>query len=104
VRHKKPENWIGAVARNGHGLQVEDPLAPATRATEALVMGLRLAEGVDLARIADLAGGTAPIDAVAEARLTAQGFVARDANRLRVTEAGALLLDAILPQLVETPQ
>ena len=104
VRHKKPENWIGAVARNGHGLQVEDPLAPATRATEALVMGLRLAEGVDLARIADLAGGTAPIDAVAEARLTAQGFVARDGNRLRVTEAGALLLDAILPQLVETPQ
>jgi len=104
VRHKKPENWIGAVARNGHGLQVEDPLAPATRATEALVMGLRLAEGVDLARIADLAGGTAPIDAVAEARLTAQGFVARDADRLRVTEAGALLLDAILPQLVDTPQ
>ena len=104
VRHKKPENWIGAVARNGHGLQVEDPLAPAIRATEALLMGLRLAEGVDLARIADLAGGTAPIDAVAEARLTAQGFVARNGDRLRVTEAGALLLDAILPQLVETPQ
>lgn len=102
VRHKKPENWLAAVARNGHGLQVEDPLAPSTRATEALVMGLRLAEGVDLARIAALAGGTAPIDARAEAGLTAQGLVARTGDRLRVTEAGALLLDAILAELVLT--
>ena len=102
VRHKKPENWLAAVTRNGHGLQVEDPLAPATRATEALVMGLRLAEGVDLARIAALAGGTAPIDARAAARLSAQGFVAREGERLRVTEAGALLLDAILAELVVT--
>ena len=100
VRHKKPENWLSAVERNRHGLQVEDPLTPHTRATEALLMGLRLREGVDLTRIAALAGGVAPIDAKAEARLTSQGFVAREGDRLRVTEAGALLLDAILPQLV----
>lgn len=100
VRHKKPENWLGAVARNGHGLQVEEPLDPHTRATEALLMGLRLREGVDLDRIADLAGGVAPIDARAQARLTEQGFVSREGGWLRVTEAGTLLLDAILPQLV----
>ena len=103
VRHKKPENWIGAVARNGHGLQVEEPLAPHTRATEALVMGLRLTEGVDLARIAALAGGTAPIDDAAVARLEAQGLVAREPDRLRVTAAGALLLDAILVEVVRDP-
>lgn len=102
VRHKKPENWLAAVARNGHGLQVEDPLSPATRAVEALVMGLRLAEGVDLARVAELAGGTAPIDAAAEARLARQGLVERTGLRLRVTDAGALLLDAILAELVVT--
>ncbi|MFT6571373.1 MAG: oxygen-independent coproporphyrinogen-3 oxidase, partial [Sphingomonas echinoides] len=28
ARHKKPENWISAVARNGHGAQIEEPLAP----------------------------------------------------------------------------
>ena len=45
VRRKKPENWLTAIERNGHGMEVEDPLTPSTRATEALLMGLRLAEG-----------------------------------------------------------
>ncbi len=63
-------------------------------------MGLRLREGIDTARVAALAGGTAPIDARAVARLSAQGLVAAEPGRLRVTEAGALLLDAILTELV----
>ena len=50
-RHRKPENFLNGVARNGHGLSEEMPLDPATRAVEALLVGLRLAEGVDLARI-----------------------------------------------------
>src|SRR3546814_348545 len=68
----KPENWLAALTRNGHGIESEEPLAPRTRATEALLMGLRLDEGVDLARIATL-GGTTPaalIDARAVDRLT----------------------------------
>lgn len=99
-RHRKPENWLAAVARNGHGLQVEEPLAAHDRGSEALVMGLRLAEGVDLAHVAAVAGGSAPIDWAAVARLEAQGLIARTGERLRVTEAGALLLDAILPMVV----
>ena len=100
VRHKKPENWLRAVARNGHGLQAEDLLTPHERATEALVMGLRLAEGVDLAHVAAVGGGFAPVDRRAVARLADQGFVELSGDRLRVTESGALLLDAILPMLV----
>ncbi|MCU6454026.1 radical SAM family heme chaperone HemW [Sphingomonas sp. A2-49] len=99
-RRRKPENWLAAVARNGHGIEVEEPLTPHERATEALVMGLRLREGVDLTHVAALAGGSAPIDWTAVARLEAQGLVAREPDRLRVTEAGALLLDAILPLVV----
>ncbi|WP_294138548.1 radical SAM family heme chaperone HemW [Sphingomonas sp.] len=99
-RRRKPENWLAAVARNGHGIEVEEPLAPHDRASEALVMGLRLREGIDLPRIAALAGGTAPIDWPAVARLEAQGLIAHEGDRLRVTEAGALLLDAILPLIV----
>ena len=99
-RRKKPENWLSAVARNGHGAELEEPLAPHDRATEALVMGLRLRDGVDLAHVARLAGGTAPIDWAAVARLEAQGLIAHEPDRLRVTEAGALLLDAILPLVV----
>ncbi len=100
VRHRKPENWLAAILRDGHGLQSEAPLTSHERATEALLMGLRLTEGVDLTYIAYLASGTAPIDADATRRLAAQGFVAREGDVLRVTEAGALLLDAILPQLL----
>jgi putative oxygen-independent coproporphyrinogen III oxidase len=102
ARHKKPENWIGAVARNGHGAQIEEPLVPGERATEALLMGLRLREGVDLARIAGLGDTSvaALIDWGAAERLETQGLLARNADHLRVTEAGMLLLDAILPLVV----
>ncbi|WP_353205551.1 radical SAM family heme chaperone HemW [Sphingomonas sp.] len=103
ARHKKPENWIGAVARNGHGAQIEEPLIASERATEALLMGLRLREGVDLARIAGLGETTvaALIDWEAAARLKAQGLLARNGDHLTVTDAGMLLLDAILPLVVK---
>ena len=99
-RHRKPENWLAAVARNGHGLQLEDPLAPRTRAVEALVMGLRLTEGIDLARIARRTGLIDLVDPGAERRLADLGLLRRDGDRLMLTEAGAPLLDAILADLV----
>ncbi|MEG3087082.1 radical SAM family heme chaperone HemW [Sphingomonas sp. PB4P5] len=103
VRRKKPENFLAAVARNQHGMELEDPLTPATRATEALLMGLRLREGVDLARIARLGETTIPelIDLPALEKLAAQGLAKREGDRLLVTEAGMLLLDAILPIVVK---
>jgi oxygen-independent coproporphyrinogen-3 oxidase len=100
VRRKKPENWMAAVERNGHGIEAEESLAPVTRATEALVMGLRLTEGVELAHIAALAEGRAMLDTDALTRLSRQGLVRQDADRLIVTDAGALLLDAILRDVV----
>jgi oxygen-independent coproporphyrinogen-3 oxidase len=100
IRRKKPENWLAAVARNGHGIESEDALTPHERATEALVMGLRLAEGIDLPRVAALAGGTAPIDHDAVERLSRHGLIARDGDHLRVTEAGAPVLEGILRDIV----
>lgn len=101
-RHRKPENWLSAVAEHGHGIKAQRALTPATRAIEALLMGLRLAEGVDLARIAALSGvrEDALVDGQAVARLAALGLVARAGSRLTVQPAGMLLLDAILPQVV----
>ena len=99
-RRRKPENWLAAVARNTHGIEREDPLAPSDRAAEALLMGLRLREGVDLSHIAAQTG--LPIEVlVDEAAIAAlPGLIARDGDRLAVTEAGMLLLDAILPRVV----
>ncbi|WP_242183517.1 radical SAM family heme chaperone HemW [Sphingomonas sp. CARO-RG-8B-R24-01] len=104
ARHKKPENWMTAVDRNMHGAQIEELLPPADRATEALLMGLRLREGVDLARIARVGATTIDrlIDTPAADRLIAQGLLARNMDWLGVTEAGMLLLDAILPLVVRT--
>ena len=99
-RRKKPENWLAAVDRNGHGIEREDPLAPEERAIEALLMGLRLNEGVDLTRIAALAGGEAPVDQRALTRMEAQGLLAAEGSRLRVTDAGMAVLEAILRALV----
>jgi oxygen-independent coproporphyrinogen-3 oxidase len=100
TRRRKPENWLAAVARNGHGTEREEPLNPRTRAVEALLMGLRLTEGVALGRIAALAGGEAPLDDKALATLEGQGLLARDGARLRVTARGAPLLDGILRAVV----
>jgi oxygen-independent coproporphyrinogen-3 oxidase len=102
VRRKKPENWLARVAAHGHGIEMEESLPPATRAAEALLMGLRLDEGVDLARIARICGipEDALIEAEAVARLAALGFVERNGSRLRVLPRGMLLLDALLPEIV----
>jgi coproporphyrinogen III oxidase-like Fe-S oxidoreductase len=97
VRHKKPENWIAAVARNGHGLSQEDPLTPREQAMEALVMGLRLREGIDLARF-----DSAALDWRRVERLQAEGLVARDGERLCVTDTGMPVLEAILREIVVT--
>ncbi len=100
-RRKKPENWIAAVGRNGHGIEREDRLTPDERVTEALVMGLRMAEGIDLSRIAGLGERTVSevvrLDAVA--RLEAGGLVRVTGDRMALTAAGMPVLDAVLREV-----
>ena len=102
VRHRKPENWMAAIERNGHGLAEERDLASGEQAAEALMMGLRLAEGVDLAALSARTGldRTALVDGAAIARLAGHGLLEEAGAHLRVTPAGMLLLDAILPEIV----
>ncbi len=101
VRHKKPENWLTAVARNGHGAQSETPLAPDEALTEALLMGLRLREGVELGRFADDGALPALIDRAAASCLTEAGFLCVTGSRLTALPKAWLVLDAILPQLLK---
>jgi oxygen-independent coproporphyrinogen-3 oxidase len=93
LRHRKPENWLSALARNGHGVQEETPIAPADAAAEALLMGLRLREGVKLQPVEKV------LDRAAVTRLIAQGLLAEKAGRLRALPAGMLVLDAILAEI-----
>lgn len=102
TRHKKPENWQSALTRNGHGLVEERALEPDERAAEALMMGLRLAEGVDLTDLAERTGiaYTALVNEEAVARLSKHGLIQHIGGRLTVTPAGMLLLDGILAEIV----
>lgn len=102
VRHRKPENWIAAVGRFGHGIATATPLDPATRGREALMMGLRLAEGIDAEVFAARTGQVLAdaTDPVRLARLIDLGFVAHDTAGLRLTPRGRPLLNAVLAELV----
>ncbi len=102
-RHKKPENFLSAVDRNAHGMASEDALDPVTRATEALLMGLRLAEGISLQRLSARTGVAtgALLDIDAVDRIAKLGLITRDGDHFTVTPQGMPLLDAILPEIVK---
>ena len=99
VRHKKPENFLSAVARNGHGLSEEEPLSATESAHEALVMGLRLAEGIDAAALATRLEVDRILDDEAVDRLARLGLIERDGSHIRTTPVGRLLLDSILAEI-----
>jgi putative oxygen-independent coproporphyrinogen III oxidase len=102
VRHKKPENFISAVERNSHGLNSEDALDVGTQAMEALLMGFRLREGVDISALANRFARSAEelLDLRAVEKLGALGFVDKQGAHITITPKGMPLLDAILPQIV----
>ena len=86
------------VEASGHGLVTDDCLNREERADEFLLMGLRLAEGIDPKRYAALAGRS--LDAGRIAALRDEGAIAIDeSGRLRVTQAGFAVLDAVVADL-----
>jgi putative oxygen-independent coproporphyrinogen III oxidase len=103
IRHaiateKRPEAWVMRVEDNGHGVTVDEMLNSEERADEYLLMGLRLAEGIDPARYQMLSGR-----ALDEKRITIlreEGAIVVDTNgRLRVTQEGFPVLDAVVADL-----
>jgi len=96
VRHRKPENFLAAVRRNEHGISEEKPLSRFEAADEALVMGLRLSEGIDADAIAERFGFDAIVAWNKVDRLVASGHLERRGSRISPTASGRLLLDHIL--------
>ena len=102
LRHKKPENWLETVTACGHGLKEERPLRVSEQASEALLMGLRLADGIELAALSQRFAitGDALIDRPKLALYESLGLAWRDGERIGVTPQGMPLLDALLGELV----
>ncbi len=101
-RHRAPEEWAARVERDGHATVEETVLTPRDRGREAMLMGLRLAEGVDPARI-EARAGLAFAQIVDAAMLSAcidEGYLEWHGARLVATDEGRLRLDALLPALL----
>jgi oxygen-independent coproporphyrinogen-3 oxidase len=102
VRHKKPENWLEAVTKNGHGIAEQRALGNREQAAEAMLMGLRLDDGVDLAELATRFGlpQAALCDPDKLAFHASHGLTWRGGDRIGVTDTGMVLLDALLGELI----
>jgi oxygen-independent coproporphyrinogen-3 oxidase len=99
VRHKKPENFLSALRRIGHGLAEEALLSPTEAADEALVMGLRLREGIDPQSIAQRFGLPELVDWRRVDQLVCSGHLMRQGTHIALTAQGRLLLDHILGEI-----
>ena len=90
-----------AAARAGFPPVVTEPFDPARRAGEALVFGLRTAQGVDLVPLAERYGHEAvAAREAALARAVRSGLALRDGSRVRLTGAGFLIADELFVDLL----
>jgi putative oxygen-independent coproporphyrinogen III oxidase len=94
---KSPEAWLDAVATSGHGIEQDEALTPQNSADEYLLMGLRLAEGIDEKRLAAIDGRK--LDEARLQYLQAKGLVRRSSNRVQATDKGRLVLDRLIVEL-----
>ncbi|AEI38033.1 MAG: radical SAM family heme chaperone HemW [Zymomonas mobilis subsp. pomaceae] len=102
MRYKKPENWLKAIENKGCAVQEEILLKPKDQAVEAVLMGLRLAEGVDLSFIAAKTGlkSTDYLNEKALDQLIDQAVIMREGTRLKVNRESVLLTDAITREIL----
>ena len=94
---KSPEAWLAQAEASGHGIESDEALDAAEVADEYLLMGLRLSEGIDLARHAAIGGP--PLDELRIEALAHQGLIERGGERLAATPKGRLVLNRLILEL-----
>ena len=98
VTERRPEAWLMRVELIGHGVVGDDTLLRSQMADEFLLMGLRLAEGIEPARYERLAGRT--LDPRRIKILEQEGAIElTSGGKLRVTQTGFPVLDAVVADL-----
>jgi oxygen-independent coproporphyrinogen-3 oxidase len=97
VAEKHPETWRARVAQSGNGIVEDAAVPPIDQATEYLLMGLRIAEGIDVQRYEALAGRA--LDGAQVARFAVQGLLLRQDGRIAAAAAGRRVLNALIAGL-----
>ena len=100
--HRAPEVWLSHVAAQGHGLRVQEAIDQPTAMREALMMGLRLAKGIDRAAWREKFGGNLQdfLPTAKMTRLLAENYLTDDGASLYATAAGRQRLNAVLDYLI----
>lgn len=91
---RMPATWLSGKSR-----ETRVTLSDADQASELMLMGLRLVEGVDKNRFTKLAG--MPLDKAAIADLVELGFLTDAERFISVTNQGFTVLNGILRKLLE---
>ena len=95
---RSPEAWLAAAEGDAAEITIRSEVEPEDQGAEMLIMGLRLREGVDLARYARLTGRELPAFRIAE--LSSLGLLELDGSRIFATESGRIVLNAVIKQLL----
>ncbi len=99
VTERAPERWLERVERDNHGVIEDTALARDEQADEMLLMGLRLTEGLDLARLTRI-GGIRPSDAAINRLIDLEMLEYLPAeDRIRATSRGRFVLNKLVEQL-----
>ena len=100
-QHRLPERWLAAVDATGTGVEEATPIDRAAAVEEMLMMGLRLVEGIEYARLEEISGISAQLLFGAKlGRLIDGGFMSLDQERLAATSSGRQRLNAVLAALL----
>ena len=103
---RNPEAWLAAVEARGHAFRVDAELTLEEQADEMLLMGLRIAEGLDLARFERVTRHAIGARAVDE--LVAAGMIERRVDgagrttRISATWDGRMVLNAVVERLARS--
>ena len=94
---KSPEAWLAQVEAHGHGIMSDEALSAEDAAEEYLLMGLRLADGIDLSRFAAIGGSALDEDRLDA--LESDGLITRNGSRVAATTQGRLVLNWLILEL-----
>ncbi|MBN2907311.1 MAG: coproporphyrinogen III oxidase [Rhodobacteraceae bacterium] len=93
-----PATWLTRVEEQGSGENPRQPLCAGDQASEYLLMGLRLVEGISLSRYERISGS--PINPFNIKDLVASNLLQQDGDTLRVTDQGRAVLNGVLRTLL----
>ena len=103
VTRRSPAGWLDVVASKGHGIEEAQIDSPADWASEMVMMGLRLTDGINLGVIENLCGPCDDwLDGDGVERAIAAGWLRRMPNqsRLMASDDGRLRLNHILSTIL----